>query len=105
MKLARVEASWVKSVSPDVISQTFTVMNEADASGVPTPIVELNLSAEANSAVFEIPEKTSVTISVAAFDGTFTSDAVSLTFSVEDLSKPLPPAGLVASVVEVVDVD
>lgn len=101
MKVAKVEASWVKSVSPDVVSQIFVVMNES--SGV--PIVDLSLSAEADSAVFEVPEKTSVTISVSAFDGTFTSDPASLTFSVEDLTKPLPPAGLSAAVVEVMEVD
>jgi len=101
MKVAKVEASWVKSVSPDVVSQQFMVMQE----GSGMPLVEKTLSAEANSTVFEVPEKTSVTISVSAFDGTFTSDPASLTFSVEDLTKPLPPAGLSAVIIEVMDLD
>ena len=101
MKVAKVEASWVKSVSPDVVSQQFMVMQE----GSGMPLVEKTLSAEANSTVFEVPEKTSVTISVSAFDGTFTSDPASLTFSVEDLTKPLPPAGLSAAIIEVMDLD
>ena len=101
MKIAKVEASWSPSVSPDVISQNFVVMNES--SGV--AIADLTLSPEADSAMFEVPEKTSVTITVSAFDGTFTSDPASLTFEVEDLTKPLPPSALFATVVEVVNVD
>lgn len=99
MKIAKVEASWIPSVSPDVVSQMFVVMNES--SGV--PIADLTLSPEADSAMFEVPEKTSVTITVSAFDGTFTSDPASFTFVVEDLAKPLPPAALFATIVEVVD--
>lgn len=99
MKVARIEASWVPSVSADVVSQMLVVMNESDG----VPIVDITLSAEADSAVFEVPEKTSVTITVSAFDGTYTSDPASLTFSVEDLTKPLPPSALSATIVEVID--
>lgn len=101
MKVARVEATWVPSVSADVVSQTVVVMNETLGSG----IFEQTVSAEADSVIFEVPEKNSVTITVTAFDGTYTSDPASLTFVVEDLTKPLPPSAVVATIVEVIDTD
>tara|TARA_Y100000385_G_C12695400_1_gene468188 strand:- start:67 stop:516 length:450 start_codon:yes stop_codon:yes gene_type:complete len=101
MKVARVEATWTPSVSADVVSQTVVVMNETIGSG----IFEQTVSAEADSVMFEIPEKNSVTITVSAFDGTYTSDPASYTFMVEDLTKPLPPASVFATIVEVIDTD
>ena len=98
MKIAKVEASWAPSVSPDVISQHFTVTTQ-EGSGV--PMMDVTLSPSADSAMFEVPERTSVTIEVKAWDGTFFSDAASLTFEVEDLSKPLAPTALFATIVEV----
>lgn len=99
MKVARLEATWLPSVSADVISQNVAVVNETSGSGV----MDLTVSAEADSVTFEVPEKNSVTITVTAFDGTYTSDPASLTFSVEDLTKPLPPSAITATIVEVVD--
>lgn len=97
MKIARVKASWIPSVSTDVVSQNVVVVDETNG----VELVNAELSAEATETIFEVPEKTSVTISVSCSDGTFTSDSVSLTFSVADLTAPLPPAGLVAEIIEV----
>jgi len=99
MKMATVKASWIPSVSKDVVSQNVVVVNETTTE----EIVNVELSAEATETLFDVPEKTSVTISVTCSDGTFTSDAVSLTFSVADLTKPLPPAGLVAEIIDTFD--
>jgi len=99
MKIARVKASWIPSISADVVSQNVVVVDETNA----VELVNAELSAEATETIFEVPEKTSVTISVNCSDGTFTSDSVSLTFSVADLTAPLPPAGLVAEIIEVFD--
>ena len=99
MKIARVKATWIPSVSTDVVSQNVVVVDETNA----VELVNAELSSEATETIFEVPEKTSVTISVSCSDGTFTSDSVSLTFSVADLTAPLPPAGLVAEIIEVFD--
>jgi hypothetical protein len=97
MKIAKVKASWITSISADVVSQNVVVVDETNG----VELVNAELSAEATETIFEVPEKTSVTISVSCSDGTFTSDSVSLTFSVADLTAPLPPAGLVAEIIEV----
>ena len=101
MKVARVEATWMPSVSADVVSQNVVVVNETVGSG----IFEQTVSAGADSVMFEVPEKNSVTITVTAFDGTYTSDPASLTFTVEDLTRPLAPSALGWTVVEVIDTE
>jgi len=88
MATATVEVFWNKSVSSDVVSQVLSVkVGDAD-------VVENTLMAETELFVVDVPEKTNVSVTLKAFDGTNYSDAAALDFNVGDLVAPLAPTGL-----------
>ena len=97
-KQAVVEATWTPSTSTDVVSQDVTVTIGDESSTV-------TVGADVSSYRFEVPEKTSYTVSVVAFDNTYTSDEAAVSDVVGDLVAPAAVTGLQTAVVEVVDVE
>ncbi len=101
MKVAVVRASWGLSPSADVVSQHVLVVNETTGE----LLVDKILSASMDHVVFDVVEKSGVSVTVTVSDGVYTSDPVSGTFTVSDLSVPLPVSGLSFQVLEVLDLE
>lgn len=101
MRSAKVRVSWALSPSPDVVNQKVVVTDETSGD----VLLDQMLSAVATEVVFDVPEKTDVSVSVVATDGTFDSDASVLSFSVGDLQKPQPVTDLAWEILEVLDTE
>lgn len=101
MKVAVVRASWGLSPSADVVSQHVLVVNETTGE----LLVDKVLSAAMDHVDFDVVEKSGVSVTVTVSDGVYTSDPVSGTFTVGDLSVPLPVSGVSFQVLEVLDLD
>lgn len=86
MKIAKLKISWGKSPSLDVIQYNVIVINE-DTQQV---ILDKMISFAETQVVLEVAEKTNITVTVFANDGFFDSDPVSTSYSVGDLTAPLP---------------
>lgn len=99
MKVAVVRASWVLSPSTDVVSQSVVVVNETTGDLV----LDRVLSASMDHVDFEVPEKSDVSVTVTVSDGVYVSDPTVGTFSVGDLTGPLPVTGLAFEVLGVKD--
>lgn len=99
MKVAVVRASWVLSVSTDVVSQSVVVVNETTGD----LLLDRTLSASMDHVDFEVPEKSDVSVTVTVSDGVYVSDPTIGTFSVGDLTAPLTVTGLGFEILEVKD--
>ena len=96
MLKANVRLDWTPSSSSDVVSQKLTTIVD----GTET----LNtLDRLAATFIFKVPENGQVGVSLVANDGTFDSDAATLSFNIGDLGVPLAPTGLGFTIVDVVD--
>jgi hypothetical protein len=92
---AVVRLTWLRSVSDDVVEQRL-VLNGTE------PVVLLPTVEEF---VVNVPDKGSLNVVLTAYDGTNVSLPVTLDFLVGDLTPPQPPIGLMATIVDVVDVE
>ena len=100
-KVAVVRVSWTPSPSVDVVDQRVVVLNET----LGEVIVETVVSPAVDSLVFEVPEKTDVSVSVVVSDGAYDSDPAYGSFSVGDLTAPLAVSGVGFEILEVKDLD
>ena len=98
-KVAVVRVSWTPSPSVDVVDQRVVVLNET----LGEVIVETVLSPAVDSLTFEVPEKTDVSVSVTVSDGAYESDPAYGSFSLGDLTAPMPVSGFTFDVLEVKD--
>lgn len=99
MKIGVVKLSWIKSVSPDVVSQELLIKQ-----GEEEPVV-VELAASIVEYKTNVPEDTVVHVELLAYDGTFRSDVTTLDFEVGDLVKPEAPAALLYEIIDVIDSD
>lgn len=90
MATVNVTATWVKSVSTDVVSQELVVFVNDEVHDV------LTLDKDVETAVLEdIPERSALKVELFAFDGVFKSAPAVATLAVPDLVAPESPTNLV----------
>lgn len=88
MKLVDVQIEWTPSSSLDVVSQRLSYEIDGGAGN------SVELTKDISSYTLpEIPEKSTVKVTIESFDGTHYSDPVSQTIEIPDLTKPEPPTG------------
>lgn len=101
MKKATLRASWAKSPSDDVTNYSVIVMNENNGE----LILNKRVSFLETEVIFDVLEKTALTVTVIASDDVYDSEPVSTSFQVGDLTTPLPPSGLFVETLKVTDVE
>lgn len=89
MKEASIQLNWTKSVTTKVVSQKLTLVVGT------TPAQDLPLGPSVETyGPFDVPENTSVHVSLVANDGTFDSDPCVVDFTVGSLTPPAAPTNL-----------
>jgi hypothetical protein len=97
MKVAQLRISWGKSPSLDVIQYNVIVIDE-DSQQV---ILDKVVSFAETQVLLEVKEKSNITVTVFANDGFFDSEPVSKSYSLGDLTAPLPVSSIGIEIVSI----